>query len=190
MSKMEKEGNVLFATSNKHKFFEASQTLKSQNIDIEHFEFQYNEIRSESIEEIAKDAVEEAFRRVQKPVFVEDSGLFISVLNGFPGTYSAWVNKKIGPGGILKLLEKIPRRAATFETCIAYSDGENTKIFKGNCAGTISKEILGKEGFGYDPIFIPEGFSETFAQSIGLKNKLSHRYKALLEFSKYLNRVK
>jgi XTP/dITP diphosphohydrolase len=100
------------------------------------------------------------------------------------------VNKKIGSGGILKLLEGINKRNASFETCIAFNNGDEIKIFKGSCAGTISKEIMGKDGFGYDPIFIPEGYRETFAQSIGLKNKLSHRYKALLEFSKYLNRSK
>ena len=187
---MDNKEQIAFATSNKNKFFEAKEALKIQNIEIEHFHFEYNEIRSESIEEVAKDAVEEAYRRIQKPVFVEDSGLFIPILNGFPGTYSAWVNKKIGSGGILKLLENISKRSASFETCIAFNNGDQIKIFKGSCAGTSSKEIMGKDGFGYDPIFIPEGYRETFAQSIGLKNKLSHRYKALLEFSKYLNRSK
>jgi XTP/dITP diphosphohydrolase len=187
---MDKEETIAFATSNKNKFFEAKEALNIQKIEIEHFHFEYNEIRSESIEEVARDAVEEAYMRIQRPVFVEDSGLFIPILNGFPGTYSAWVNKKIGSGGILKLLEGINKRNASFETCIAFNNGDEIKIFKGSCAGTISKEIMGKDGFGYDPIFIPEGYRETFAQSIGLKNKLSHRYKALLEFSKYLNRSK
>ena len=66
-------------------------------------------------------------------------------------------------------------------------DKEHVALFRGKCQGTISLEPRGEKGFGYDPIFVPDGEHQTFAESIELKNKLSHRYKALLEFSKSLS---
>ena len=177
---------ILFATSNKHKFSESAQILTNQGIQIEHLDFRHNEIRSESIEEIATEAVQVAYKIAKKPVFVEDTGLFIDSLNGFPGTFSAWVNKKIGTSGILKLMSTIKVRDAEFRTCIAYHDGTMVHTFLGVCRGTISQKPLGTDGFGYDSIFIPESESETFAQNIGFKNKLSHRYKSLLKFSTFL----
>ncbi len=176
---------VFFATSNKEKYNEVAAILK---VDVQHMPFDYPEIRSESVEEVARDSVRVAYRRCKEPVFVEDTGLFIEALRGFPGTYSGWVQKKIGNEGILRLMEGKENRAAYFETCIAYmKDREHIYVFRGKCEGTITSEPLGEAGFGYDPIFIPNGEHQTFAESIELKNKLSHRYKALLEFSKSLS---
>lgn len=160
--------------------------LGERNIAVKHFPFEHNEIRSDSLEDIAREAVEEAYRRCAKPVFVEDSGLFLDGLAGFPGTYSAWVQKKIGNAGILRLMKGVERRNAHFAACIAYHDGEKISTFTGKCEGTIAGEAHGKGGFGYDPIFVPKGHSQTFAENIQLKNNLSHRYNALLEFSENL----
>ena len=159
--------------------------LAEKGIGVEHFQFDHREIRSDSLEEIARDAAEAAHKACGKPVFVEDTGLFIDSLNGFPGTYSAWALKKLGIDGILKLL-KGKDRNAYFEACIAYHDGERVSVFFGRCEGTIAEEPSGDSGFGYDPIFIPAGHSQTFAQSIGLKKDISHRYKSVLEFSRSL----
>ena len=180
---------IYFATSNLSKFAEAEAFMKKRcpAITLSHFGFSYNEIRSDSLEDIARDAAEEAHRRCAKPVFVEDSGLFINALSGFPGAYSGWVQKKLGNIGILKLLDRAKDRSAYFEACIAYHDGTRISCFAGKCAGSISEKALGKNGFGYDPIFVPEGMVQTFAQNIELKNNLSHRYKSLLEFSKSLS---
>ena len=106
---------VFFATSNKEKLKEAQQIL---NVPIQELEFDYPEIRSDSLEEVARDAVRAAYRRCKDQVFVEDSGLFINALKGFPGTYSGWVQKKIGNEGILTLMEGVDDRAAYFEACI------------------------------------------------------------------------
>jgi XTP/dITP diphosphohydrolase len=178
---------ILFATSNKGKVQEAAAILAKVGISVTHFPFEYRELRSDSLEEIAEDAVKEAHRRCGgKPIFVEDTGLFIDALDGFPGTFSAWVQKKLGNKGILRLMEGIEERAARFETRIAYHDGEKISIHSGSCEGQIAKEACGTAGFGYDPIFIPKGHSQTFAENIQLKNNLSHRYKSLLGFSKSL----
>ncbi len=154
---------------------------------IKHLPFDYIEIRSDSIEDVARDSAMAAYKRCKDSVFVEDSGLFIDFLNGFPGAYSSWVYKKLGNRGILKLMEGAHNRSATFEAIVAFVKRKGElQLFRGKCHGTISTEERGKKGFGYDPIFIPDGEHQTFAESIELKNKLSHRYKALLEFSKSL----
>lgn len=177
---------VYFATGNRNKFKEALDVFGKVDVALKHFEFKHDEIRSDSLEEVAKESVRAAYKETGKPVFVEDSGLFIESLEGFPGTYSAWVNKKLGCKGILKLLEGIENREAKFEACIAYNDGEEIRTFKGICEGSISGSERGKDGFGYDPVFVPKGESSTFAESITLKNKYSHRYKSLLELIRYL----
>lgn len=177
---------VYFATSNKHKVEEATKLLGEFGVTVKHFPFVHNEIRSDSLEEIACEAVAAAHKECKKPVFVEDTGLFIEELNGFPGTFSGWALKKIGTRGILKLLQGSNNRSAYFETCIAYTNGKQTMTSFGRCDGSIANEVHGSSGFGYDPIFVPTGYDQTFAESITLKNKLSHRYKSLLEFSKLL----
>ncbi len=180
---------IFFATSNEHKFAEAKEILDS--VTLKRLDFPYTEIRSESLEDIARDAANAAYKRTREPVFVEDSGLFIDALKGFPGTNSGWVFDKIGNAGILKLLEGEENRTAKFETRIAFARRkEDIRIFRGVCEGTITFTERGDGGFGYDPIFIPAGEDQTFAESKELKNKLSHRYKALLEFYKSLSRRK
>ena len=180
---------IYFATGNRHKFEETGKIMAGQNIGITHFPFRHFEIRSDSLKEIAEEAVTSAYAEIKKPVFVEDTGLFINTLNGFPGTYSAWALKKIGTAGILKLLESKTDRTAFFETAIAYHDGEKIHAFEGKCEGEITREAMGTSGFGYDSIFAPQGYSTTFAQNIALKSKLSHRYNSLLKMLDYLKSV-
>ncbi len=178
---------IYFATSNRDKFIEAKEILARYNIDVIHFLFEYREIRSDNLEEIALNALAVAYTKIKKPVFVEDSGLFINVLNGFPGTYSGWVFKKIGAVGILDIMKGKSERSAAFMTCIAFNDETATRTFLEKCDGSISYETKGEHGFGYDSIFIPNGKTQTFAQSIELKNTLSHRYKALKALANYIN---
>jgi len=177
---------LYFATSNIHKFSEAKAILAEKGVALKHFEFRHTEIRSDSLAEIALEAVHSAFMKIRKPVFVEDTGLFIDSLNGFPGTYSAWVIGKVGCKGILNLLSGSDARSAQFRTAIAFCDADNEKIFEAVCRGSIAKKPSGSSGFGYDPIFMPEGHSQTFAESIELKKELSHRYKSLSELVNYL----
>ena len=177
---------IYFATSNKHKFNEAKRILSNWGIKIIHYHFEHNEIRSDNIEEIANEAALFAYKKLKKPVFVEDTGLFIKKLNDFPGTYSGWVQKKIGNSGILALLEKEKRRQAEFRASIVFIDKGYAMTFTGVCKGSISHKIKGKTGFGYDSVFIPRGYRITFGQSKGLKNKLSHRYIALQELATYI----
>lgn len=135
--------------------------------------------------EVAEESAKSLFRKIRKPLVVEDSGLFIPPLNGFPGAYSAWAQKKIGNTGILKLLAGFADRSAYFRSCIAYADRKGLRKFCGEVRGTICGVERGSGGFGYDPIFVPEGETQTFAENETLKNRLSHRSNAFTAFARW-----
>ncbi len=173
-----------FVTTNIHKFEEVRTMLKEFGINIERVELKISEVRGTN-EEIAMDAALKAYSIIKEPLIVEDSGLFINALNGFPGEFSKWVYNKIKPEGILKLMEGVKDRSAYFKAVVAYTDGKEIKTFTGIVEGSISYEEKGNKGFAFDVIFVPEGYSKTFAEMPEVKAKISHRVKAFKEFGKW-----
>ncbi len=177
-------------THNKNKYMEYRELFERENIEIEWINLEYPEIQADELEEIVKFSINYLIDRIEKPFFIEDAGLFIKTLNGFPGPYSSYVHKKIGNRGILKLMENKNNRDAEFRAVIGYYDG-SIHIFSGSVMGKISFEEKGKNGFGYDPIFVPEGSNKTFAQmDIDEKNNFSHRRKAWENFLNGLKNIK
>jgi len=180
---------IAFATKNAHKVAEANRVLKSYGIELYPAPIEKLEIQSDSLEEIALVAARHAYRELGKPVVVEDSGLFIEELKGFPGPYSSYVYKTIGLKGVLKLLEGCSNRRAYFKAAVAIALREDfVKVFTGVVYGTISYEARGTYGFGFDPIFVPEGYSATFAE-LGeeVKCRISHRAKAFKALGAWLS---
>ncbi len=179
---MRQSYDVFFASSNKNKYQEAKKILENFGIRIGFFKCELKEIQSDLLKEIATHKVLEAFGKCKKPVIIEDDGLFIDNLRGFPGPFSSYVFKTIGNKGILKLVKT--KRNAKFQSIIAFCNKTKKPIlFEAKVAGGISKNIRGA-GWGYDPIFIPSGRSKTFAELTN-KNELSHRYNALKKFAKW-----
>ncbi len=176
---------LLFVTGNAGKFREAQAMLSTHKIGLEQFSKPCPEIRADDVEDVAKASAEAIFSEVKKPLVVEDSGLFIPSLNHFPGAYSAWVQKKLGNRGILKLMEGQTDRAAYFKACVAYADSKTKKEFTGIVKGKISETEKGNGGFGYDPIFVPEHEIQTFAENETLKNRISHRTNAFTAFARW-----
>ena len=175
------------ATSNIHKVKEFSVALSSLNICVRKVALDLVEPQANTLEEVAKFKARQAYEKIKKPVLVEDSGLFIHALNGFPGVYSSYVFKTIGNEGILKLMEGKENREATFKSVVALALGKNDiKLFVGECNGMISEKARGKAGFGFDPIFIPAGHDKTFAEDYEMKNKLSHRKQAIQKLVEFL----
>ncbi len=177
-----------FATSNRHKFSEASAILGEYGISVEMAALELREMQADVLEEIAAEKAREACRRLDGPVMVEDTGLFIDGLNGFPGPYSAYVFRTLGNHGILRLLEAAPDRGATFRSVFAYCcPGGSPECFPSAVAGTIALECRG-EGWGYDPIFIAEGASgRTYGELGDDKNQLSHRRMALESLARWIH---
>jgi XTP/dITP diphosphohydrolase len=175
--------SLYFASSNENKFLEIENLLeKEKGIKIHFSKVILKEIQSESIIEVAEDKVKKAFNMIKKPVIVEDDGLFIKDLNGFPGIYSSFVFKTIGNKGILNLLKDNENRKASFTSIFSFFDGKIIESFSGETTGYITTKIL-PEGWGFDPIFKPENEDKTYGQiDILKKNEISHRSKALRKF--------
>ncbi len=174
--------DVFFASSNKNKYREAKKILNNFGISVGFFNCELKEIQSDLLKDIATQKVIDAFRQCKKPVIIEDDGLFIDSLGGFPGPFSSYVFRTIGNKGILKLVRV--NRNAKFQSIIAFCDKKKKPIlFDAKVSGRISKNLK-SGGWGYDPIFIPSGKSKTFAELTN-KNELSHRYYALKKFAKW-----
>jgi len=174
---------IYFITGNKGKLEEAKKKFSTVDINVVQKDLGYPEIQAEALEDVAKFGVEHIQKRFENPFILEDAGLFIDRLEGFPGVYSSYVFYTVGLKGILKLLDGIneTKRGALFRSVFAYSEpGQKPKLFIGECQGRLAFEEKGTHGFGYDPIFIPDGELRTFAQmETGEKNNFSHRGKSL-----------
>ena len=184
---------IYFITGNKGKVAEAQKKFSELGIKVIQKNLGYPEIQVETLEEVALFGVEHVLKNIDKAFILEDAGLFIDSLKGFPGVYSAYVFHTIGCKGILKLMQNVggEKRSATFKSVYAYGEpGKKPMLFLGECNGSISLEEKGSNGFGYDPIFIPKNSDKTFAEmSADKKNILSHRGKSLdklLDFFKNL----
>ena len=185
---MQMSSKIFFVSSNKNKFEEAKTILLKFGITLEFQKAQLQEIQANNLDEIAKHKAIQAFSICSKPVIVEDDGLFINSLMGFPGPYSSFVYETIGNKGILRLVST--PRDAKFRSIIAFCESENkVHSFSAEVKGKISKKELGKR-WGFDPIFIPIGRIQSYSQ-ITEKNEISHRYLALKKFATwYLHRKK
>ena len=167
-----------------HRTLTSTKKRKKFCQNLEFFQTDLVEIQDESLSKIAIQKVENAYGKCKKPVIVEDDGLFIESLSGFPGPYSSYIFNTIGNNGILKLMGD--NRDAQFVAIIAFCDSSNEPtLFESRVAGTISKNIQ-DGGWGYDPIFIPEKQNKTYAELTN-KNKLSHRYESLKKFASWFN---
>jgi XTP/dITP diphosphohydrolase len=182
---------VFFATNNVNKFNEAREVLAEKEIAVGMLRIKSLEIQSESLEEIAQASVIETFQRYGLPMVVEDAGLFVDALRGFPGPYAAYVYKTLGNKGLLRLMEKTDKRKAKFKSVVAYfsSQLKSPICFDGIVSGEIVHEEMkagNKMGFGFDPIFKPDNSDKTFAQmNVVEKCKRSHRAAAFRRFAEW-----
>lgn len=185
---------LLLATRNQHKKTELQQILNDLNIAVLTFQ-DINDLPE--IEEDGETFEENARKKSRVTAFAtglvtlaDDSGLMVDFLDGQPGIYSARfagreANDQMNNEKLLELMKNVPesKRTARFICVIAVSDYKgNTELVKGSCEGKIALRPSGNGGFGYDPLFIPDGFKETFAElQPDIKNRISHRGKALAQ---------
>ncbi|MHB8605959.1 MAG: RdgB/HAM1 family non-canonical purine NTP pyrophosphatase [Thermoplasmatota archaeon] len=180
---------LAMVTGNKGKLAEAQAHFSPLGIDVFAADVAPIEIQSDSLLEVARAKAEDAARRgVEPPFFLDDAGLFVDALRGFPGVYSAHALKTLGTAGLLKLMDGVADRRARFECALAFHDGAVILTFAGRCDGQIAlAERSRGEGFGFDPVFVPDGYGETFAElALTTKNQISHRGRALAAFSSAL----
>ena len=175
-------------TSNVHKFQEIKQRLSDLGIELVHVKVPYMEVQADLIRDIAIQSATTLLTYIDPPFMIEDSGIEIIHLKGFPGPYSSYVFRTIGWQGILNLMKQADNRSARFiSTIVLVDSNRNMKVFEGFQEGEISLEGKGSNGFGFDPIFIPEGTSKTYAQmDMETKNHYSHRGKSTKMLYEYL----
>ena len=191
--------SIVFATNNAHKLSEIKNILNNKTHIVS-----LNELgcfadipeTGDTLEENASQKSHYIYERFQIDCFADDTGLEIEALSGEPGVYSA---RYAGEGKsfadnmalVLKKLKGINNRKAAFRTVISLILDGKEYLFEGKIEGTILEEKHGIQGFGYDPIFMPNGYSKTFAQlSLDEKNKISHRALAVKKLVEFLNKNK
>lgn len=187
---------LVFATHNNNKLYEVESLLQSSKFKLRSLsDLNILEDIPETSDTIAENAIQKAeylYIKYKLNCFADDTGLCIAALNGRPGVYSARYagpekNSNANMSKVLMELEGVENREAYFETVIALIIDGKKYTFNGICEGFITTEPRGKDGFGYDPIFVPKGFSKTFAEmSLEEKNKISHRAKSVDQLVTFL----
>lgn len=186
---------IILASNNQHKIKEINDMLDGRLRVISLQEAGITEEIPEpydTFEENAYAKARYAFERTGITTFAEDSGLVVPALGGAPGVHSARYageprSDERNTALLLENMKDMDDRKAYYKTLIAFVDKEGVSYFEGRCDGRINTEKQGDGGFGYDPVFIPEGYEQTFgALPPGVKNEISHRAKAMALFIAYL----
>ena len=188
---------LVFVTNNAHKLEEISSILGGKMELLSLKDIQCTADIPETADTLEGNAIQKAeyiHRHYGLDCFADDTGLEVEALDGAPGVYSA---RYAGEGHdseanmqkLLHNLEGKDNRKAQFRTAICLIMNDEQHLFEGICRGEIIKEKRGGAGFGYDPIFVPEGYTETFAElGNDIKNTISHRAKAVQMLCEFLNK--
>lgn len=196
---------IIFATNNPHKLQEIQAILGTAFHLVSLKDLNFSEDIPENEPTLEGNALEKArfiYKRFQKACFADDTGLEVTALKGAPGVYSARYagslaefgsEQKRSAANIQKLLQSLKASndySARFRTVIAYIDSSGKEyLFEGIVAGKIIPELRGEGGFGYDPVFVPDGYNQTFAEMpLSEKSKISHRARAFRSFHEFLDK--
>jgi len=180
--------DVAFVSTSEGKFREAREVLRPYGVRLRWVRRSLVEPQADDLAEVAR-AKAASVRGLRGYVLVEDSGLFVPSLGGFPGVYSAHFLRIWGFPPLLELLRRRPR-GAVFRCVAALRRGRSVRTFVGEVEGSIARKASGEHGFGYDPLFVPRGYRSTFAElPASVKNALSHRGRAMGQVGGFLRRA-
>lgn len=177
---------ITFVTSNDNKLREAEHIL---GLKLNRVKLELPEIQSMDLHAILELKIRAAYEQLKRPVMVEDAGLFVEAWGGFPGPFVKWMAETMGYAQFTQALPQ-DNRLVQWRVCYAYYDGEHLKICEGDVNGIIATEERGEGGWGFDPIFIPEGETQTYSELGDKKYDYSARQRALLALRDYLVREK
>ncbi|MEI6478041.1 MAG: non-canonical purine NTP pyrophosphatase [bacterium] len=175
--------NITFITGNTAKAEQLAFHLKAP---IAHKKLDLVEIQSLDLEEVVRDKAERAYAIMQSPVLVEDTSLRFSALGRLPGPLIKWFLTDLGNDGLAHLVDG-KDRTATAEVMFGLHDGTTCHIFTGSKKGRIAEIPRGEKGFGWDPVFIPEGHDKTWAEmTLEEQSETSMRRIALAKLQEFL----
>lgn len=181
---------IYFLSSNPHKITEVSKILSLNFVEIEGCNVKISEIQSNDMESIVRDKVIKAYEKIKKPLFVEQTGLYIEDFGNLPGGLTQIVWDSLQADKFCDFFGKRINTKAKAVTKIGYCDGKNILTFSGEIIGCIVDTPRGDRNFQWDCVFQPEGFDQTFAELGDEKNNISMRKVALEAFKKYLEENK
>ena len=178
-----------FVTGNLNKVREAEQILnvKLESVQVEGL----IEIQNPDLDEVIRHKAQQAYQALKCPVVVEDSGLTFHAWNGLPGALVKWFEESVGCIGMLKMIKDYEDKGATAACLFAVFDGKTMQVVRGEVNGKLAENLRGENGFGWDSIFIPEGYDRTYGEMTAVeKNAISHRKRALEELRKMVSNQK
>jgi XTP/dITP diphosphohydrolase len=182
---------IWFLTNNDYKHAEMRSILSPHKLDVQQLQARIDEIQTEDMEKLVEDKTLKAFEAIKRPVFVDHTGLTFDLLEGLPGGLTEIFWNKLKNRKIAELIGQSSNPKVTARTYIGYCDGRKVYTFVGTISGTVPREPRGPEGFQWDPIFVPNGHEETFAEmGAEKKNEISMRRKALDSFISFLEKKK
>lgn len=177
-----------FVTHNPGKVKEARLILEP-DVEVVHIDKEYVEIQDDDPEIVTRKAAKDMAEELQQPVVVEDSGLFITVLKGFPGVYSSPAYRTIGLRGLVRLMEGEGDRECFYRSAVGYCEpGQEPVSFLGEERGSVADAVRGRHGFGHDPIFIPEGETTTYGEHENASELKKFRRLAFEKLHHYLKK--
>lgn len=180
----------VLVSGNKSKI-EQLVNLLTPDFEVDVCNMEYPEIQHDDPCEIAKAAAKVLANRFKKTVLVEDSGMFVPALKGFPGPWTKYSHKTIGNEGILKLMKGVKNRKAYYKSAVGVcSLGKKPVCFLGVEEGTVATKIRGKKGWGQDPIFIPKGSEKTYGEIGCVKGYYAYREKAIEKLKIFFSKKK
>ncbi|MDP7457338.1 MAG: non-canonical purine NTP pyrophosphatase [Candidatus Woesearchaeota archaeon] len=182
---------INLVTTNPKKVEAIRIAMKEFNIEVDHIDMDYPEDKEGTMQDLVKKAVKDLAEQLQKPIVIEDTGLYFEAFDNFPGMFPKFIYQSIGFKGIQKLLDG-ENRGAYFLIVVGYCEpGKDPVLFEGELKGKILPDIFEarEPKFPYDTIFVPEGYDKTMSDiSLEERNKFGHRGKAFRKLGEYLKR--
>lgn len=170
---------IRFVSSNSLKIAEATQILSPLGVTVIPFDIKIEELQTVDTDRLVKDKALKAFKEIGRPLFVEHTGLYIEYINGLPGGLTQIIWDALKADRFSEIFGNTQDTSVRARTTIGFIDGKKIEIFKGDIAGKVSPKPRGNREFQWDCVFIPEGYTETFAEMGPRKNEISMRRMAL-----------
>lgn len=177
-------------SSNQHKIAEVQRILAPVCVDIIAVPQKIQELQTEDVDALVKDKLIKAFGSIGRPLFVEHTGLYLSGLNGLPAGLTQIFWDQLKADRFANLVKGLGDDKVTAKTVLGYCDGHKMHLFEGTIEGTVPTTPAGPTDFQWDCVFIPNGFSETFAEMGAAKDSISMRRIALDKFADHLKTAK
>jgi XTP/dITP diphosphohydrolase len=177
---------VRFLLGNRYKVQEIQKILTPVGVEVIPVNRKIEELQTDDVERLVRDKLTKAFELIGRPIFVEHTGLYLEAMNGLPAGLTQIFWDKLEADRFVALVRGLTNAAVTAKTVLGYCDGRQIHLFEGALTGKVPDTPLGSRDFQWDCVFVPDGYSESFAEMGDRKNEISMRRKALEKFAAFL----